>query len=82
MAADDVANDEEPKTKEVARGGWSNRCQTMAMAVLVEDVEEAESLAFGSGWFAKTNRLAQAINEGNWERAVALAEAMWEGKAL
>ena len=68
--------------KEVNRGGWFNRCQTLARAVLTEDIEEAESLAHGSGWFTKTNRLAAAILEGDWEHATALAEENWEGKAL
>ena len=68
--------------KELNRGGWFNRCQTLARAVLTENIEEAESLATGSGWFTKTNTLAKAINDGDWEHAVALSEEMWEGKAL
>ena len=50
--------------------------------MLTSDVIEAESLAASSGWFLMTNNLANAINDGDWEHAVALPEEMWEGKAL
>ena len=54
----------------------------LAKAVLTEDYAEAHALASGAGWYSRCQKLAGAINDDDWDSAIALADEMFEGRSL